>query len=76
MRHDPITIFVTIQDAANLLGVSADTLRRWDAEGRFLPDRRTAGGWRLYSRERLLRERFMEDVKIRLAKTDNIHNSA
>ena len=76
MSENRVTIFLTIQDAANLLGVSSDTLRRWDAEGRFLPDRRTAGGWRLYSRERLLQIRFMDDVKIRPKKTGNIHNSA
>ncbi|MBU2768136.1 MerR family DNA-binding transcriptional regulator [Acidithiobacillus ferrivorans] len=50
--------YVTIQEAANLLGVSADTLRRWEEENRFLPDRRTAGGWRLYDRERVKQERF------------------
>lgn len=55
--------YVTIQVAATILGVSADTLRRWEEEQRFLPDRRTAGGWRLYDRERLEKERFMRTTK-------------
>jgi molybdopterin-binding protein len=37
---------VRIGEAAELLGVSIDTLRRWAAAGR-LPVRRTAGGQRL-----------------------------
>lgn len=55
--------YVTIQDAADILGVSADTLRRWDEDGIFLPDRRTAGGWRLYDRDRLHQERFLRPHK-------------
>lgn len=41
--------YLHIADAAKALGVSADTLRRWEREGKILPDRRTIGGWRLYS---------------------------
>lgn len=43
--------YLHIADAAKILGVSTDTLRRWEREGRILPDRRTMGGWRLYSPE-------------------------
>lgn len=68
MSDDPVITFVAIHAAAKLLGVSADTLRRWDAEQRFLPDRRTAGGWRLYNRDRLIRERFMRGLPTKNAK--------
>ncbi|WP_041569161.1 MULTISPECIES: MerR family transcriptional regulator [Chloracidobacterium] len=39
---------VSIHKAAELLGVSAQTLRRWEREGRLLPDERTPGGRRRY----------------------------
>ncbi|MDB5745740.1 MAG: resolvase [Massilia sp.] len=39
--------FVPITTAANALGVSAATLRRWEASGRLVPAR-TAGGQRRY----------------------------
>ncbi len=37
---------VTISEAADALGVSVQTLRRWEAEGRLKPDERTSGGQR------------------------------
>lgn len=37
-----------ISQAANVLGVSESTLRRWETEGRLVPDERTAGGQRRY----------------------------
>lgn len=40
---------VAIGEAAELLGVSQDTLRRWDKSGR-LPSTKSSGGHRLYSR--------------------------
>ena len=48
------TDLVPIGVAARLLGVSAITLRRWEAQGKLLPDARTLGGSRRYSRARLL----------------------
>jgi len=39
--------FVAIGDAAKLLGVSITTLRRWEVEGKLIPDR-TAHGHRRY----------------------------
>lgn len=46
--------WVTIHDAAMFLGVSQDTLRRWEKKGALIP-RRTAGGHRRYSRKQLER---------------------
>ncbi len=44
---------VSIQVAAQFLGVTPTTLRRWEREGRLLPDARTRGGDRRYDLSRL-----------------------
>ena len=46
--------WVTIADAARFLGVSQDTLRRWEKKGTLIP-RRTVGSHRRYSRVQLER---------------------
>ena len=40
--------FCSIQEAAKVLGVSKQTLRRWEREGKALPVKRTSGGQRRY----------------------------
>jgi len=40
---------VSIKEAANALGVSVQTLRRWEKEGKVLPVQRTAGGQRRFN---------------------------
>jgi len=49
---------VSIQEAADFLGVSAQTLRRWEREGKLMPDERTPGGRRRYDLARLRPEQF------------------
>jgi len=49
---------VSIQEAAKFLGVCPQTLRRWEREGRLLPDERTPGGRRRYDLVRLRPELF------------------
>lgn len=44
---------LTISDAAKLKGVSTDTLRRWEEEGKLMPER-TSGGHRRYELAELL----------------------
>lgn len=44
---------LSISKAAKLLGVSVSTLRRWEREGRLLPDERTQGKQRRYKRSQL-----------------------
>ncbi len=44
---------VSIREAAQFLGVTTTTLRRWEREGRLLPDERTRGGDRRYDLIRL-----------------------
>lgn len=39
---------LSIEKAAELLGVSTSTMRRWEKEGRLLPDERTEGNQRRY----------------------------
>lgn len=49
---------VTIAEAAKFLGVARSTLRRWEKEGRLLPDERTAGGQRRYDLTKLRPQAF------------------
>ena len=44
---------ITIQEAAAFLGVSPQTLRRWEREGRGIPFQKTAGGQRRYDLAKL-----------------------
>ena len=50
--------FVSIGEAAKALGVSITTLRRWEAEGRLIPER-TAGRQRRYDLAKLKPEMFL-----------------
>ena len=50
--------FVSIGEAAKALGVSITTLRRWEAEGRLMPER-TAGRQRRYDLAKLKPEMFL-----------------
>ncbi len=40
--------YLTINETAKLLGISTSTLRRWEKEGRLIPDIRTKGNQRRY----------------------------
>ncbi len=51
---------LTIKEAVQLLGVSIDTLRRWDTKGK-LKAIRSPGGHRYYSKEQL--DSFILDIK-------------
>ncbi len=44
---------VTIQEAASFLGVSPQTLRRWEREGKGIPVQKTAGSQRRYDLAKL-----------------------
>src|SRR4051812_37599199 len=45
--------YLTVGEAADLLGVSAWTLRYWDRTGKFTPTRHPFSGYRLYRREQI-----------------------
>jgi len=40
---------ISIKEAADALGVSVYTLRRWEKEGKIVPAQRTAGGQRRFN---------------------------
>ena len=46
--------FVKIGKAADILGVSIQTLRRWEVTGVLIPDRKTVGQTRYYDVDKLL----------------------
>ena len=46
--------FIKIGKAAELLGVSIQTLRRWESSGTLVPDRKTSGKTRYYDLDKLL----------------------
>jgi putative resolvase len=53
--------FIKIGRASEILGVSIQTLRRWETEGTLIPDRRTPGGTRYYDLDRLLGMKNVEN---------------
>jgi len=53
--------FLTVQEAARHLGVSASTLRNWDRAGKLKARRHPMNGYRLYATEEL--ERVLRNVK-------------
>ena len=52
--------FVKVGQAARILGVSVQTLRRWEERGQLLPERRSDGGTRYYDLEKLLNLKEVE----------------
>ena len=46
--------FIKIGEAAKLLGITVQTLRRWELEGSFLPDRKSEGRTRYYALDRII----------------------
>jgi predicted site-specific integrase-resolvase len=64
--------FVKIGKAAELLGVSIQTLRRWEALGQLIPDRRSSGHTRYYDLDKLLGLKSNEsDVTIAYARVSS-----
>ena len=56
-----MTKFVSIQQAAVFLGVSTQTLRRWEKAKKIQPSHRTKGGQRRYDITLLQPQRILED---------------
>ncbi|MGA2654420.1 MAG: IS607 family transposase [Gammaproteobacteria bacterium] len=62
--------FVKVGQAARILGVSVQTLRRWEERGQLLPERRSDGGTRYYDLEKLLNLKDVEtDLTIAYARS-------
>lgn len=51
---------ITISEAAKILGISIDTLRRWDKSGKLIPVKISDAGYRLYYRSQI--ELFLNDL--------------
>lgn len=47
--------FLTVAEAANVLGVSASTLRNWDRQKKLKAKRNPLNGYRLYERATLIK---------------------
>ncbi len=56
MTHDDL---LTVSQVANVLNVSAQTVREWSMTDVLCPDEVTSRGWRLYRRETV--EKFMNE---------------
>ncbi|MHB1957243.1 MAG: IS607 family transposase [Sulfobacillus sp.] len=56
---------VGIREAAEFFGVTPSTLRRWEHEGKLIPDERTAGGYRRYDVARIRPEQFHHHAVLR-----------
>jgi putative resolvase len=65
--------FFTIQEAASALGVSPQTLRRWEREGRGIPSIRTRGDQRRYnpSDVSMFRRQVSKDLTVAYARVSS-----
>jgi predicted site-specific integrase-resolvase len=52
--------FIKIGEAAKVLGVSIQTLRRWEETGYLIPERKSSGKTRYYSLEQLIGNKIDE----------------
>jgi DNA-binding transcriptional MerR regulator len=50
-NDDHVDVLLTIDQVATQLGVSQQTIRNWDAQGKLVPAERTAAGHRRYSQQ-------------------------
>lgn len=53
--------FVKVQEAAAILGVAPNTVRKWGATGKIPEYRHPANGYRLYKRQEL--EKFLRQIE-------------
>lgn len=64
--------FIKIGKAAEILGVSIQTLRRWESLGTISPEKRTSGGTRYYDLNKLLGlKEFKNDLTIAYARVSS-----
>lgn len=53
--------FIKVGEAAKILGVSIQTLRRWEETGYLMPDRRSKGNTRYYDLDKLIGKNISTD---------------
>lgn len=56
--------YIEIKEAADILGVSTQTLRTWEKKGKFPVYKNSMSGWRYYKREDI--EKFAETIYNRI----------
>lgn len=62
---------VTIKSAAEILGVSVETLRNWDRRGKLVSKRNPKNGYRLYNIseiQKLLKNKQIKSPGVKMAK--------
>ena len=52
-RGDTLSKYYSIHEFSKIIGVSAQTLRNWDSNGKLHPHHTTTSGYRYYSDEQL-----------------------
>lgn len=61
---EKLSDYLQVQEAAMVLGVTPDTLRRWDRSGKLKTVRHPINNYRLYRREDL--ENLIESLRVQL----------
>lgn len=69
----PFSEYLTVREAASVLGVSPSTLRNWDRTGKLRAIRHPLNGYRIYLKNEL--ERILRDVLHREGGPDNATRS-
>jgi len=62
--------FVTIKSAAEIIGVSVETLRNWDRSGKLSSKRDSKNGYRLYSITDI--QNLAKEKKIKIPKRNRV----
>lgn len=57
--------YLTISEAAEILNVSPETLRRWDRNGKFNSSRHPINNYRVYSQEQV--DNFVEELQLEIS---------
>lgn len=73
-RYGDLNKIVSIGDAARILGVTRESMRKWESTGEILPFRKTAGGTRYYRVGDLLpegRASVLPDVSVCYARVSS-----
>lgn len=64
--------FLKIGETAKILGVSVQTMRRWEVTGYLIPDKKSEGGTRYYNRDKLFGEECAEtDLTVAYARVSS-----
>ena len=56
--------FLTVSEAAKLIGVNKETLRRWDKSGKFSSSRNPINNYRVYQVEHV--QHFIKELQLQL----------